>query len=435
MQNKIQLFSSLSIASAIIVPSSVLVSCNSNKIENIEMIDTKEYDGSDITPLSLGQQEWVNQEGATQAFIDAVTNDPSLFAKDMAYGASLRTREAFEEIYPKGVHLEIAEFGFSNPTFGKTNVWEDGFEDAEYHTISFKERVHLEYKFMNPAAESDFIRTLNLEISYENVIFLASEVLGGTDVDADHVWSIGIMDESLVNEAFWMYEYNSNPWCIKYGLSDETDRTLKGLEGAEDVHIHNCSYYSGTIDNSYKMYTLYHHARMLEMDQENITVDEKLQWHMIDTVLCIKQRSKLLSKLWNSPDVCLQYQLSQDYQEGGNKEFSGIHLINTKKPGYTVTSVKLNEDDQDKIVAKNISDPSKRVEIDPQQTLTNDYHLPYNLVGSGFGDAASFMLYRRQFKIQIEYSNTVTGQNKTLNTTLNLHYNTVKINFINEYKN
>lgn len=446
MKNKFKLLSITPLVATTVAPVCILASCGSNHMETINMVDTMNFDDSKITPLELKQDErWVNQQEATNRYIDEVNNNPDIFEQDMLYGAAQRTQILKNEIYPEygGFALSECQFGFSKPTFGWTTAWEMGFEDTKYHTVSFKEKILIKYISTFSTDQLPTTRTIKIDVEFNNVIFMASEAKkedAGTEENPRHVWNVCLMDETFGEEAFWMYQYNSQPWSIEYSASDEVAQPVSGSSDNPTVYIHKCSYFSGNINKTFRLSYMYNYARQLEQECKSGLgdINKKLKWHLIDTILCIDQKSKLLSHLWNAPDVCLTHQLRQENvtpEDGEKHLLEGIYLIRPKKKGYSIPEIKLLEP---KITAEMVGNPNNTLTIANEAILMkgsapNTYTIPYTLNGEFTPNSwVSFNINKTMLEVDITWQNNNTNETGVIHTFLSLHYSTIRLSIAEE---
>lgn len=429
---KFKLFSLAPLSAVVATPMILISSCGSSKpAEQIEMINiTKDYDDPSIKPLKLTDKVWANQTDATKLYRDAVANDPDLFIKDMVYGAGQKYDEIIS-LLPVNSSLTSYQVGFTTPTLGTTHVWEMGFEDNTYTTVSFEEKVYMEFRTLD-SKYSSTVQKVTANIYFDNVIFLPSEsFMDGI------IWDIGPIDETLSNEAFWMHQYNTNPWSISYGIVNESIKTVKDPYSGGEVKINNCEYYSGNVDSASKMYNLYDYHLSVDglIARGRATTQQALENILIKLILCLENHSKLLSEVLNAPDVCLWSQLrgSVGYAQTNNILLEGVGFLAPKSTDFVLTSINLDENDETSIVATGVGDSSKYLTIDTHAELElghlysqyNTFAIPCKLSENDYavGATPSFNIYRKSLNIKINY--TYKGTPSFYSTFLSLHYNTI----------
>ncbi len=430
----------------------IATSCGANYVEPIEMVNMlgdEPYTPSFPTlSQKLPEVKELYSSDASKYYIEEMSQNPEHFKEDMLYFSSIHVQNCFASALnydgSSKLILSAAEVGVSKPTFGKTKVWERGFEDKEVDTISFKKKIHLTYTSEKGAA-SPITRDFDCEISYSNVILSAYEHFKNEKFDGEASgWAIGILDETVGTEAFWTHKYNINPWSISYSCVDQQTKRIPGQEGTPDVEIHNSEYYSGYIDNGASLYDLWtYRNRSFESEEEENKA--KLECYFIDSVLMLRNRSYFLSDVSNIPDVCLTEPLyvALNGETAGpvDVEIKGINFISSFG---TISDVSIQLDPEkiaDDVVAT-ATDDDKTITIKKDASLKKA-DIGYYIEGTisdglyprmGAEEIHPFALNIESLPIKISYTGSDLKP-KVQKTTLNLHYNSITVHVTHLQKN
>lgn len=328
------------IAATAVTPVVCLSSCGAKEQEVIDMYAFTSADEFKPTFKSLADEdpEPMTQLTSTTAYVAHMKNHPDDFKQDMTYFANDFAYTLASKVTTFGA-LTTCEFGFGKPTFGKTTIWSFGFEPDEVDTISFKQKIHLVYN--KPAVGGDALvkKDFSITVEYKDLVFRCFEYFGGGNKDG---WTTGIIDKTLGDEAFWIHQYNSNPWSISYSCIDETTKIIPGVEGKPTVEIKNCRYYSGLIDNADKLYNLWEYRKSSQSIMENCIIDIILMrnarpsYYFAHDGLCVK----------NIPDISLVEQMNVETPVNKtNIAIGGLHFINKfGSTSHPTAKLALNED-------------------------------------------------------------------------------------------
>lgn len=428
---------------AVAVTPIVVTSCGSNYEEIIEMV---ELDGVKTpTFAQYSGTEALNLTEATNIYIDHMKDNHDDFKQDMIYGASL----GYEKFASVG-NLKSFKVGIGSPIFGKTTVWEFGFEPTPMNTISFKKKMDIVYQYTDANTGMEETTHIDITIDYQDVIFTTHEHFKGNDATDKSGWAAGIIDESVGDEAYWTHQFNESPWSVSYSAVYEKIRKYKTPEGQPDIEIKNCHYYSGLLDDTAKLYNLWWYR---QNNVEHPDLDPKIariENEFIDQILLFGNVSYYMELSQNIPDVCLIEPLyTSDYKlpvvEGEREvKLNGVKFINTfdekcSNAKFTITvGFPLACDEI-------TSDPNPR-------TLTIPAHGEFTQLdgGSGMGmdgvklsrgyDFDTEEAYK-SFNINLKYFHGTLSYDKQNEngevvrvnqpTDLYLHYNSITLKFIN----
>lgn len=301
MKRKISniLLTSSALTTCVLAPV-IISSCGTNWVEPIVMHDiyrNGEYvyqPDPSFQPLEVSDP--MSQQTAIELYRGACEQDPELFQKDMLM-ATYTTTVPFIESSVN--NLKDCTFGFSQPTFGTTTIWEWGFDTVEYNTISFTQKISMSFEQGSVETHQIIQQTVDITVSYKNVLFYVYEDL----TSAEGGWHIGLMDETLELESLWPYSRNEKPWSINYDCSHRTKKTLYFQEDYDPIVINNCYYYTGVIDNVRELRSFYDSAKT-----------EDTPYPLIDRVaanlaLMLKYNSYYFKNIISLPDIGLTSQL------------------------------------------------------------------------------------------------------------------------------
>lgn len=441
MKNKLRLLSSLPALAVVATVPAALTSCKSNYVEPVYRTEiTADYNDPEVQSLETAD-ELFNQKDVTDLYLSQIKNNPMMFVKDMTCAAALKYTD-FANVFlaetgykdPDGATLQKCEFGFSKPTFGQTSVWEMGFEDEIYTTVSFKQEIYLEYLYKAPDNKTQIVKKISANIDYNNVLFMISES-NWDDVANSPNWLIGVIDPWFQDDAFWVYQYNTNPWSINFGFSYEVTKTIFG---SPDVNIYNCTYYSGNVDSAKKLYNLWDYSRRLDdVQPSDIPCESALERMMIKCILCMEYGSKILYNVVNQPDVCISGQLQGEYKSGqSSASLSGITFIYPKSAEFDPSQITINLGDYGHNItcqgitttgSVTIANKQEFVKKETNDATSQEFLLPVtvNDVQGTVGEALSFDVPYRALKICIKY-----GSDVEWDTELFLHYNALVLNCV-----
>lgn len=304
----------------LLVPIS-LVSCKDNYVEPIKQVELK--DGYDPAAHGITQHDgggYWDPTALTSEYIKKAQQNPKIFQNDMLNGfCEAGYVEAFADALTQYDNLDSIKFGVTKPKFGSTTAWEWGTEDSKYKTISFRSRLTLQYSHHTLDSKQWFKRTINLNVTYHDVIFYTYEVPNKWG------WGIGLSDPNVLYESLWPYARNTKPWSINLDCSSVETITTK-IDDNESAVIYKSSYYTEIIDTEAKL-----EAVLRELPQPNTNEMAKVEQLITETALFLGFDSYYLGQVDNYYNVKLREQLNGSYHgeivEGNDITLKGLILL------------------------------------------------------------------------------------------------------------
>lgn len=302
------------------------IACGGNNVEQIEMVDVLNYE-SKIEPLAY-DGKWKDKDSATNEYIEKVRANQSIFTDDMLCSAkTIMLSRGYKAYEGEGLTLTKATCGIGKATFGMTKSWIRGKEDVEHPTISFKQKIHLEYD--SPAESTVVSKHIDVDMEYEyhDMIFTLCEDI----ISEGGGWNIGFFDWNIDEECLWPTIRNVNTWSINYNTNVYKTTTYHSGDDRPDIDIHNNSYYTGVINDAVSL------SNMLNGGQDASTIEslginfillgEDDKYHQGEFSRFFK--SNYFSKIVYKPDVRCWSQLTAYNQIGNNevRQLRGLQLI------------------------------------------------------------------------------------------------------------
>lgn len=445
MKNKIKLCLSPIIVSAVLTPVVCAVSCDSpNWVEPIVMHEiTGDWENpTDYEPLPNPEEGWSDNKTVNDEFVQHMSEHPDHFIEDMLWGVSKRY-PVWHDMYKQKddkylLKLEKCQFGFSEPTFGETFVWVRGVKDTRYDTISFKEEVEIDYITPDTNAKSVIKQKIHIHIEYNDIILnvIPPHLVGlpaPIEPESKIGWSIGVLNELSQTEALWSYVYNTKPWSITYGCTNQITEEMLDDEGNVISELHNTKYYSGLVNDYSGLYDLY--VAQADVDPTD-SANDRLTREIIVTILNLECQSYLLSMITNKIDVILVEHLWGEVTSGSlTSMIMGFKLIDSVSKvsgGYQpeVDRIYLGERFEG---IENGADQPNKITCNEGTELTKNgtlYYMTVNLEKAFPSITSSiwhsFNIEKTSLKLLVDYTIGLTHYTG-LEVDVNLHYNTVDI--------
>lgn len=422
---------------AILMPSLVEPLILSSCAQEAQVIPM--YDVTSYHPIEdkLASKEY-NQQEIIQEYIKNVSNNPKIFESDMVYGIQQSYYKSLSRVLESyKYNLTSCKFGVTQPVFGTTTAWEDGFDDLEYTTISFKDRLSLVYE-CNPSETQKNIIEITLNVSYSDVIFYMSEKSNKTG------WAINIYDNNIGKEALWAYERDNNPWSINLDCAI-VEKRITTIPSGEQIVINESSYYSHVVNTTNK----------LEFIADACTADDRSQITPLEKLFARIILMKAIDSYFvrdtdNVFDVRLAEQLK--YIINDDKLLRGLDLLT---PSGNAEKWRIRNVDYEKaarivwpnteedIISNEIggtsrlnfnikSDGDKRyinLNLNPSSDVDIKYALliPFTVDGECNSLTPAYSINKNKFTIEVTYERNIDGnwQKQTDTIVTYIHYNTI----------